>query len=34
MGKDLAEFDCVDQAKLASVQRLVCRRLAEYRRDA
>jgi DNA-directed RNA polymerase specialized sigma24 family protein len=33
-GKDLAEFVGIDQAKLASVQRLVSRRLAEYRRDA
>lgn len=33
-GKALAEFAEIDQAKLASVLRLVTRRLAEYRRDA
>ena len=33
-GKELAEFADVDQAKLASVQRLVSRRLAAYRRQA
>lgn len=32
-GKTLAEFADIDQAKLASVQRLITRRLAEHRRD-
>ena len=33
-GKALADFAGIDQANLASVQRLVSRRLAGYRRDA
>jgi hypothetical protein len=33
-GRELADFAEIEQAKLASVLRLVSRRLAGYRRDA